>query len=65
MNTAYKKQPVIGGLMQVLDNFGFKVKKIAESEKAANVGYFFNGGTDKEFVNEDREIIPSQGLSNF
>ena len=46
------------------NNFGLKVKKIAESEKAAHVGYF-NGGTDKEFVNEDREIIPSQGLSNY
>ncbi len=65
LNVAYKKQPVLGGLMQVLNDLGMKVKKIAESEKAAHVGYFFNGGTNKPFTNESREIIPSLKVADY
>ena len=64
-NIAYKKQPVIGGLMQVLDNLGLPVKKIAESEKAAHVGYFFNGATNREFAHESRQIIDSLNTNDY
>lgn len=39
-----------GGLIQL---------RIAETEKYAHVTYFFNGGEEKVFKNEDRCLIPS------
>ncbi|MBT0883764.1 phosphoglycerate mutase (2,3-diphosphoglycerate-independent), partial [Campylobacter sp. 2018MI13] len=31
----------------------------AETEKYAHVSFFFNGGVEKEFLNEKRVLIPS------
>jgi 2,3-bisphosphoglycerate-independent phosphoglycerate mutase len=33
--------------------------RIAETEKYAHVTYFFNGGEEKPFPNEDRHLVPS------
>jgi len=38
---------------------GFKQLRIAETEKYAHVTYFFNGGEEKPFAQEDRCMIPS------
>ena len=38
---------------------------IAESEKYAHVTYFFNGGTEKPFADEDRILVPSAGVPHF
>jgi len=39
--------------------------RIAETEKYAHVTYFFNGGRETEFTNEQRMVIPSLGLTNY
>ncbi|MFH0857502.1 MAG: 2,3-bisphosphoglycerate-independent phosphoglycerate mutase, partial [Candidatus Magasanikbacteria bacterium] len=39
--------------------------RIAETEKYAHVTYFFNGGREEEYKNEQRMVIPSLGLTNY
>ncbi len=42
-----------------------KQVRIAESEKAAHVSYFFNGGRDVQFEGEDRITIPSPKVATY
>ncbi|MDO9262858.1 MAG: 2,3-bisphosphoglycerate-independent phosphoglycerate mutase [Desulfosalsimonadaceae bacterium] len=46
-------------LGEVVSNHGFHQLRIAETEKYAHVTYFFNGGEEKSFPNEDRHLVPS------
>jgi 2,3-bisphosphoglycerate-independent phosphoglycerate mutase len=43
----------------VVSEAGLKQLRIAETEKYPHVTYFFNGGVEKQFPGEDREIIQS------
>jgi 2,3-bisphosphoglycerate-independent phosphoglycerate mutase len=52
-------------LTEVLAAAGWKVRKIAESEKATHVGFFFNGKTDEIFPGEARTIIPSVQVERY
>ena len=52
-------------LTEVLGEAGFRVLKIAESEKATHVGFFFNGRTDEVFPNEERVIVPSPSVEKY
>lgn len=38
---------------------------VAETEKYAHVTFFFNGGVEKQFANEDRELIPSPKVKTY
>ena len=38
---------------------GKKQLRIAETEKYPHVSYFFNGGEETPYLNEDRKVIPS------
>ena len=44
---------------QIVSTAGLTQSRIAESEKFAHVTFFFNGGNNKPFVNEDDVRIPS------
>lgn len=44
---------------------GFKQLRIAETEKIAHVTYFFDGGQDIIFDNEDKILIPSPKVSTY
>jgi 2,3-bisphosphoglycerate-independent phosphoglycerate mutase len=46
-------------LGEVLSREGLRQLRIAETEKYAHVTYFFNGGEETPFPNEDRRMIPS------
>ncbi len=39
--------------------------RIAETEKYAHVTFFFNGGREEPFANEDRELIPSPAVKTY
>ncbi len=39
--------------------------RVAETEKYAHVTYFFNGGIEKPFSGEDRELIASQKVATY
>lgn len=38
---------------------------IAETEKYAHVTFFFNGGSEEEYPNEDRVLIPSPRVTSY
>ena len=44
---------------------GKKQLHIAETEKYAHVTYFFNGGQENPFPNEDRVLLPTKKDHNF
>lgn len=42
-----------------------KQAHIAETEKYAHVTFFFNGGVEKQFENEERHMIPSPKVATY
>ena len=38
---------------------------LAETEKYAHVTFFFNGGIEKQFEGEDRDLIPSPKVATY
>ena len=52
-------------LGEVISNAGLKQLRIAETEKYAHVTYFFNGGIEEAFPNEDHVLVPSPALASY
>ncbi len=52
-------------LAAVIAQAGLKQIHLAETEKYAHVTYFFNGGEERPFDNEERLLIPSPAAGNF
>jgi len=52
-------------LGEVVADAGLRQLRIAETEKYAHVTYFFNGGREKAFANEDRALIPSPKVATY
>ncbi|UCD18444.1 MAG: 2,3-bisphosphoglycerate-independent phosphoglycerate mutase [Candidatus Zixiibacteriota bacterium] len=50
---------------KVISRAGLKQLRIAETEKYAHVTFFFNGGVEKPFENEDRVLIPSPKVATY
>ena len=42
-----------------------KISACAETEKYAHVTYFFNGGIEKPFAGEEREMVPSPKVATY
>jgi 2,3-bisphosphoglycerate-independent phosphoglycerate mutase len=38
---------------------------VAETEKYAHVTYFFNGGIEKPFAGEERELVQSKKVATY
>lgn len=58
-SVAFPPQSLAHVLGEVVADAGKNQMRIAETEKYPHVTYFFNGGEEKEFVGEERFIIPS------
>ena len=56
---AYGDEEIPDTMAEVLAENGLKQLHMAETEKYANVTYFFNGGREQEFQGEDRILVPS------
>jgi 2,3-bisphosphoglycerate-independent phosphoglycerate mutase len=56
---AYAQQELSNLLGGVLAEAGLSQLRIAETEKYAHVTFFFNGGVEIPFPNEERALIPS------
>ena len=52
-------------LAEWLSKQGVKQCHIAETEKYAHVTFFFNGGVEKQFEGEDRDLIPSPRVATY
>lgn len=63
--TAFPPKPLHNTLGEVVAKEGLSQLRIAETEKYAHVTFFFNGGSEKAFVNEDRLLIPSPPVATY
>ncbi|MEG9434368.1 2,3-bisphosphoglycerate-independent phosphoglycerate mutase [Terriglobus sp. ADX1] len=52
-------------LANVMANNELRNLRVAETEKYAHVTYFFNGGIEKPFAGEEREVVQSQKVATY
>jgi 2,3-bisphosphoglycerate-independent phosphoglycerate mutase len=52
-------------LANVMAAEGWRNLRIAETEKYAHVTYFFNGGNEKPYPGEERELVPSPKVATY
>lgn len=60
------KAPFVFDILEIKNHLGewlakngYSQLRVAETEKYPHVTYFFNGGIEKEYANEDRKLLPS------
>jgi 2,3-bisphosphoglycerate-independent phosphoglycerate mutase len=52
-------------LADVMAQLQWKNLRVAETEKYAHVTYFFNGGNEKPYPGESRELVPSPKVATY
>ena len=62
---AFRPQSLTNTLGEYLAKMGKTQLRIAETEKYAHVTFFFNGGVEVEFENEDRILVPSPKVTTY
>jgi len=61
----FDKENVQNTLGEYVANLGKKQLHIAETEKYAHVTFFFNGGRETPYENEDRILVPSPKVATY
>ena len=61
----FDKENVMNTLGEYLATKGLKQLHIAETEKYAHVTFFFNGGRETPYENEDRILVPSPKVATY
>lgn len=59
LKVAFKPVSLINIIGEEVARAGLNQLRIAETEKYAHVTFFFNGGEEQPFTNEERALIPS------
>lgn len=62
---AFPPQHMGNVLAEWLGKQDIKQSHIAETEKYAHVTFFFNGGIEKQFPGEERDLIPSPKVATY
>ncbi|NQV17134.1 MAG: 2,3-bisphosphoglycerate-independent phosphoglycerate mutase [Armatimonadetes bacterium] len=58
--------PILTNILgEVISKQGLKQLRLAETEKYAHVTFFFNGGKEEPFLNEDRILVPSPKVATY
>lgn len=57
--------PYPDGLGEYVSKLGLKQLRLAETEKFAHVTFFFNGGSEAVFDNEERILVPSPKVRTY
>lgn len=65
LHVIYPKENADNTIGQVLSDAGKTQLRIAETEKYAHVTFFFSGGREEVFKNEDRILIPSPKVATY
>ncbi len=52
-------------LADVMATMSWKNLRVAETEKYAHVTYFFNGGNERPYAGEEREMVPSPKVATY
>jgi len=50
---------------QYISDLGLTQLRLAETEKYAHVTFFFNGGVEEPYANEDRILVPSPKVATY
>ena len=64
-SVAFAPQRMTDVLAEWLGKKGLKQSHVAETEKYAHVTFFFNGGVEKQFPGEERELIASPKVATY
>ncbi|MFW6034788.1 MAG: 2,3-bisphosphoglycerate-independent phosphoglycerate mutase [Halothermotrichaceae bacterium] len=62
---AFPPAEIKNGFAETLSKNDIRQLRIAETEKYAHVTFFFNGGIEKKYPGEDRELIPSPKVATY
>lgn len=65
LHILFPKENVTNTLGEIVAKAGLRQLRIAETEKFAHVTFFFSGGREAEFENEDRILIPSPKVATY
>lgn len=65
VQTAFHPQSLVNTFGEYISGKGLKQLRIAETEKYAHVTFFFNGGVEKQYDGEDRELVPSPKVTTY
>ncbi len=65
VKVAFPPQRVTTSLSGIISENGKNQFHIAETEKYAHVTYFFNGGKEDPYPNEERTLVPSPQVSSY
>lgn len=65
VKTAYKNSAPVNTLGEYISKLGLNQLRAAETEKYAHVTFFFNGGIENPYANEDRVLIPSPKVATY
>jgi 2,3-bisphosphoglycerate-independent phosphoglycerate mutase len=65
ISTMFPNEYVRETLSEIISKYGYKQLKVAETEKYAHVTYFFNGGREEPYPNEDRILVPSPKVKTY
>lgn len=62
---AFDKVHLTNIFAEIISNAGLTQLRTAETEKYAHVTFFFNGGVEKAYPGEDRDLIPSPKVATY
>ncbi len=65
LQTVFPKEDIKNTLGEVVSKAGLTQLRVAETEKYPHVTFFFNGGIEQNFNNEDREMVPSPKVATY
>lgn len=65
LHILFPKEHVRNTLGEVVSGAGKRQLRIAETEKYAHVTFFFNGGREEPFENEDRILVSSPKVATY
>lgn len=65
INIIYEKENLNNTIGQIIAEQGLNQLRIAETEKYAHVTFFFSGGREEKFTNENRVLIESPKVATY
>ncbi|MGC9150707.1 MAG: 2,3-bisphosphoglycerate-independent phosphoglycerate mutase [Microbacter sp.] len=65
LHILFDKDNVENTLGEIVSKAGMKQLRIAETEKYAHVTFFFSGGREASFDNEERILVPSPKVATY
>ncbi|MHB1346190.1 MAG: 2,3-bisphosphoglycerate-independent phosphoglycerate mutase [Candidatus Humimicrobiaceae bacterium] len=64
-SVAFPQEKIKNTLGEVIAENGLKQLRITETDKYPHVSFFFNGGREEPFKNEDRILIPTASVKTY